>query len=131
MPRKRGLYGTSPPSANDRYAMDWATALQGFYEKHGRNLSLQESEVMHGYPWGRLSIAGLWSWRGKIWAKYAGGYPTPEEMGMDADHTFFNPDYVCHGTTRNSDGKILKEEFTHHGRVIKPTHRLWSKRFDG
>ena len=55
----------------------------------------------------------------------------PEEMGMDADHTFFNPDYVCHGTTRNSDGKILKEEFTHHGRVIKPTHRLWSKRFDG
>ena len=108
--------------------MDWASALSAFMKDHWSDMGQREFEAMYGYPWDHFSISGLWSYRGKIWAKYAGSYPKPSEVGLEASHDFFNPDYVCHERWRNADGKILKEAWYHHGRKMKPTHRLWASR---
>ena len=127
MPRKRGLYGTSPPSANDRYAMDWDTALQGFHKKHGMDMGQRHHEAMYGYPFFGFSVSGLWSYRGYIWKKYEGKYPTPEEVGLPADHDFFNPDVIDYSESVNAYGEVVNQEWRHHGLLMKPTHRLWPK----
>lgn len=128
MARKRAVYGTSPPSANDRYAMDWDTALKNFMAKHWSEMGQSQFEAMYDYPWYGFSIAGLWSYRGYIWKKYEGKYPTPEEVGLPADHTFFDPDYVCYSRTIDASGVIRNEEWHHHGRLMRPSHRLWASR---
>ena len=128
MPRKRGLYGTSPPFANDRYAMDWETALKEFMKDRWDKLGQREFEAMYDYPWYGFSIGGLWSYRGKIWKKYAGQMPTPEEVGLEADHAFFDPDYVCYSEMKKFDGTVVNQEWHHHGVKMRPSHRLWKTR---
>ena len=108
--------------------MDWDTALKAFMKDRWDKLGPREFEAMYDYPWYGFSIAGLWSYRGKIWAKYAGGYPTPEEVGLPADHDFFDPDYVCYSECKKADGTVVNQEWHHHGIKMRPTHRLWKTR---
>ena len=75
----------------------------------------------------RMSIAGLWSYRGKLWARCTGSYPTPEEVGLPADHDFFNPDVVCSSQQMHWSGTKTPMEYFHHGRRLKPGHRLYPK----
>ena len=108
--------------------MNWAEALPEFLERHRGKLNWKEVGVMTEYKEDNLSIAGLWSWRGKIWAKYEGGYPEPSAIGLPADDTFFDKDYICHCRTMNSNLEVMKEEWFHHGRRLTERSRLWSKR---
>ena len=128
MPRKRGLYGTSPPSVQHRYAMAWAEELEGFLKRHVGKLSCKECEVMTSYPWGNLSIPGLWSWRGKIWAKYEGNYPEAGFCGFSADDSFFDKDYICTSYMAGYGGEDAKVFWYHHGRRLTERSRLWKKR---
>ena len=128
MPRKRGLYGTSPPSVRHRYAMEWAQALEGFLKRHGQKVKPKEGYVMTDYPWENLSVPGLWSWRGAIWAKYEGRYPDPSAVGLDANHWFFDKDYVCLGVTRDYAQNVLSVTWHHHGRRLTERSRLWKTR---
>ena len=73
----------------------------------------------------QMSMAGLWSYRGKLWKKYAGSYPYPKDVDMEPKHPFFDPDVVCHIQTIGSSGKVLSEEWRHHGRKLKPGDRLY------
>ena len=108
--------------------MNWGEALAGFLERHGKSLSVKEGFVMTDYPWDNLSIAGLWSWRGKIWAKYEGSYPEPSAVGLPADDTFFNKDYICVTRTCGSDFSDYKVAWYHHGRRLTERSRLWATR---
>ena len=108
--------------------MDWDTALQNFSNKHLGQMGQRQWEAMYSYPWYGFSQDGLWSYRGYIWKKHEGKYPTPEEVGLPADHAFFDPDYVCHSVRKNADQKVVAEEWHHHGVKMRPTHRLWAKR---
>lgn len=108
--------------------MTWGEAVEGFMKRHWKQMSCKESEVMTSYPWDNLSIAGLWSWRGKIWAKYEGGYPEPSAIGLPADDTFFDKDYICMSTRRDPNGKVLNVSWWHHGRRLTERSRLWKKR---
>ena len=108
--------------------MDWQTALPKFLERHRGKLSWKEIGVMTEYKEDNVSIPGLWSWRGKIWKKYEGRYPTQEELSMEPDHVFFDPDFICYCRHINSSGEVTKEEWFHHGRRITPASRLWDKR---
>ena len=109
--------------------MDWATAEANFFAGPGREMTWTERTRWDYKEWGQqMSIAGLWSYRGHLWKKYAGAYPTPDEVGMSADDSFFDPDYVDHSRTFNRDGELLDETWFHRGRKLKPTHRLWATR---
>jgi hypothetical protein len=108
--------------------MDWDTALQGFMQKHRNELGQRQFECMYDYPWYGFSISGLWSYRGAIWKKYEGKMPTPEEVGLPADHSFFDPNYVCYSRSWDSNGVLRNEEWHHHGSKMRPTHRLWASR---
>ena len=74
-----------------------------------------------------MSVAGLWSYRGFLWKKYAGKYPTPEEVGLAPDHWFFDADFVDTAMTYDYNGKLKKVEHFHRGKKIKPSHRLYPK----
>lgn len=75
-----------------------------------------------------MSIAALWSWRGVQCKKYLGFYPKPEEIGLAADHAFYDADLVDISMMRDSSGKAVKVFCTHHGRKIRRTERLWKER---
>lgn len=105
--------------------MTWDDALYGFMQKHQFDMGQHHFEAMYDYPWDGFSIPGLWSYRGFIWAKYEGAYPTPEEVGLAADHDFFNPDVVCVVERRKYGGKLVSREQWHHGKKMRPGHRLW------
>ena len=75
----------------------------------------------------QMSIYGLWAYRGFLWKKYAGEYPSPEEVGLPANHSFFNADFVDEQRTIDSSGKVKSVEYFHLGRKLKPTHRLYPK----
>lgn len=102
-------------------------AFQAFIQRYWREMSEKEHELMTSYPWGNLSISGLWSYRGAIWKKYAGSMPTPEEVGLPSGHSFFDPDVVCTCRSSFSNGRPDKVEHYHRGRRLKPTHRLFPK----
>ena len=108
--------------------MRWSQALSDFLDRHQGELSWREFLVMTDYKEDNVSIPGLWSWRGKIWAKCDGRYPEPSAVGMQANDTFFDKDYICHSRWMNSDGKLLKEEWFHHGRRLTERSKLWAKR---
>lgn len=109
--------------------MDWKTAENKFFKNQGRNMTWHEKVKWDFKQWGQpMSIGGLWSYRGKIWKKYAGAYPYPDEVGLEPGHPFFNPDLVCCTSTMNSAGKVVKEEYRHHGRLLRPTDKLYPKK---
>lgn len=108
--------------------MAWAEELQGFLQRHRGKLSEKESNVLLEYPWERLSIPGLWSWRGKIWAKYEGSYPEPGFCGFSADDPFFDKDYICTCYMSGFGGQDAKVSWYHHGRRLTERSRLWAKR---
>ena len=108
--------------------MTWGEAVEGFMERHWKKMSAKEAYVMRDYPWENLSIAGLWSWRGKIWAKYEGGYPEPSAVGLPADDTFFDKDYVCFSQTFDAEMNLCKQAWYHHGRRLTERSRLWATR---
>ena len=108
--------------------MDWSTAQAIFRKDHYRKLSWEEMVRWDYQAWDqRMSIAGLWSYRGKLWKRCTGSYPTPEEVGLPADHDFFNPDVVCFSQVTYRDGRKKPPEYHHHGRKLKPGHRLYPK----
>lgn len=109
--------------------MNWDEALRKFMSKHWDAMGQREFEAMYGYPWDGFSIAGLWSYRGAIWVRYEGCYPKPEDVGLEPDHWFFNPDVVCLSETRKQGGEVIKREQRHHGRKMKPTHRLYDPKW--
>lgn len=92
----------------------------------GKNMTWNERVKWDYQAWGQeMSIAGLWSYRGKLWKKYAGSLPTPEEMELPPDHPFFDPDVVCESQVMYRSGKKGPKEYRHHGRLLKPGHRLY------
>ena len=109
--------------------MEWQQAEQEFFAGPGKAMSHDEYTNWNYQAWAQnMSVYGLWSYRGYLWKKYAGKYPTPEEVGLPANHTFFDPDFVDMSKTIGYDGVVKKVEYFHLGRKMKPTHRLWSKR---
>jgi hypothetical protein len=108
--------------------MNWGEAVSGFLQRHQGQLSWKETCVMTEYKEDNLSIAGLWSWRGKIWAKYEGSYPEPSAVGLPADDTFFDKDYICFSQTFDADMNLCKQEWYHHGRRLTERSKLWAKR---
>ena len=108
--------------------MRWSQALSDFLDRHQGELSWREFLVMTDYKEDNVSIPGLWSWRGKIWAKYEGGYPEPSAVGLPADDTFFDKDYICMTRTCGSDFSNYKVAWYHHGRRLTERSRLWAKR---
>lgn len=108
--------------------MDWKTAEQKFLMSQGRNMTWQERTRWDFQEWGQqMSIGGLWSYRGKIWKKYAGAYPLPEQVGLEVGHAFFDPDLVDHSKLIDRDGRVMKEEYRHHGRLLKPGDKRYPK----
>ena len=108
--------------------MNWQTAQAIFRKEHYRKLSWDEMIKWDYQAWDqKMSIAGLWSYRGKLWARCAGAYPSPEEVGLPADHDFFNPDVVCSSRWIKRDGTKGPWQYHHHGRRLKPGHRLYPK----
>ena len=105
--------------------MKWQDALQLFLQKHWKDMGQRHFLVMTEYKEDHMSIPGLWSYRGWIWAKYEGRYPTPEEVGLPSGHSFFDPDVVCTTTIHYSNGRPPKTENYYRGRKLKPGHRLW------
>ena len=105
--------------------MEWPEALAGFLDRHLKNVSSQELQVLNEYPWNSGSISGLWSHRGAIWKKHEGSYPAPDQVGLPATHAFFDPDFVDVSEVKNQHNEVLRVEQWHHGRRIKPTHRLY------
>lgn len=75
-----------------------------------------------------MSLSSLWSWRGLQCKKYLGFYPDPKDIGKPRNHSFYDPDFIDCCETFNSEGKLLKREFRHHGRKIRPNERLWAER---
>ena len=126
MPRKRGETGTSPPSVHLWGCMDWATAEANFWNRRWREMGSQEMDNWDykgaSSDW---SIAHLWSYRGRLWKKYEGSYPKPEEVGLPANHPFFDPDHVCVGESYDCNGKLLGRTVRWRGRKIKPGHRMF------
>ena len=106
--------------------MDWQTAEANFLTHSGHRLSFDERANWDyqgaSFSW---SIDHLWSYRGRLWEKYTGSYPKPEEVGLPADHPFFDPDHVCVGETRDYNGKLLGRTVFYRGRRIKPGHRMF------
>ena len=97
-------------------------------QRRCREMSPQEMDNWdyQGASW-HWGIGHLWSYRGRIWKKYEGSYPTPEEVGLEPDHPFFNPDHVSVGETRDASGRLLKVTVLWRGRRIKPGHRFYPK----
>ena len=91
-------------------------------------LNSQQWDKWHYQQWGqRMSQAGMWSYRGAMWKKVTGSYPSPEEVGLDADHDFFNPNVVCSSQTTYRSGKKDPREYFHHGKKLKPSDKLHPK----
>lgn len=105
--------------------MKWQDAKARFLEKHWKEMGDRHFRVMTEYKEHNLSIPGLWSYRGWIWNKYEGRYPTPDEVGLPDGHSFFDPDVVCTCITHFSNGRLPKTEHYHRGRKLKPGHRLY------
>ena len=103
--------------------MNWSEAQRSFRLRYGEQMSWKEYEVMTDYPRVVLDIAGLWSWRGEIWAKYAGSYPEPDEVGLEADHSFFKPGLVTEKWGPNQKGQIVLQGVYRHGRKIRSKTR--------
>ena len=72
-----------------------------------------------------MSISSLWSWRGAQCKKYLGYYPKPEEIGLEPDHPFYDPDYIDLAITFGWGGVVKSVKPCHHGRPIRRNERLW------
>lgn len=108
--------------------MNWSEAEAKFKREHGQDLSQQSWNKWNYQQWGqRMSIAGLWSFRGAQWRKVTGRYPDPEEVGLDPNHDFFNPDVICTSWTQFANGKRGATKYFHHGRKLQPGDRLYPK----
>ena len=128
MPRKRGRNGTSPPCVHLKEVMRWSEAEAKFKLEHFQDLTGHQWDKWNYQAWGQsMSVAGMWSFRGAMWKKATGAYPKPEEVGLDADHDFFNPNVVCTTWTTYSSGKKSAREYFHHGRKLKPSNKLYPK----
>ena len=106
--------------------MDWQTAEANFWNRRWLEASGRERDNWDykGATWG-WSLAHLWSYRGRVWKKYEGSYPKPEEVGLEPDHPFFDPDHIDISETRDASGNVLKREVFWRGRRIKPGHRMF------
>ena len=108
--------------------MNWSEAELKFMSEHAHKLSSLVHMKWEYKAWDqKMSMGCLWSYRGMIWKKCTGSYPTPEEVGLDPDHDFFNPDVICSSQWHKRNGDKGPMEFFHHGRKMKPTHRLYPK----
>lgn len=108
--------------------MDWKTAEHKFFMNQGREVNWREKTKWDFQSWGSpMSIASCWSYRGKIWKKYAGAYPYPDDIGLEPGHPFFNPDLVDRSEVIDRTGKVVKTEYRHHGRLLRPTDKLYPK----
>ena len=106
--------------------MNWSEAEMEFRKEHGQKLSWETWMKWEYKQWGQeMSIPGLWSFRGKQWKKATGSYPKPEEVGLPADHHFFNPNVVCSSQYTYRNGTKDPVRYFHHGRLLKPGHRLY------
>ena len=104
----------------------WDTIERNLLDAAQRSMNESEYLAWTEYPWSEdLSISGLWSWRGAIFKKYMGFMPTPEEIDLPPEHKFFNPEYICEGSTRNSRNEVLEYHFAHHGRKIRRNEKRW------
>ena len=109
--------------------MEWQQAEQEFFAGPGSDMTRAEYTRWNYQEFGqRMSVYGVWAYRGYLWKKYAGKYPKPEEVGLPENHVFFDPDFVDMSTTMGYDGEVKEVEYFHMGRKMRPTHRLWSKR---
>lgn len=108
--------------------MDWDQAQQNFFAVYAGDMTSAEYTRWNYQEWAQqMSVPGVWAYRGFLWKKYAGKYPTPEEVGLPADHWFFQKDFVDESRTIGNDGVVKSVDYFHHGRKMKPTHRLWPK----
>ena len=107
--------------------MTWGEALAPFVKKHFKKLSTKEIEILYEYPWNGYCIGGLWSHRGVIWKKYEGTYPNPEDVGLEPDHPFFDPEVVTISRTMNGNGECIAIDQFWRGRRLKPSHRLYQR----
>ena len=90
---------------------------------HARSLSHTEYSVFYlgAFPWGG-GLDGLWSWRGHIARKLLGRMPTPEEVDVPADSTYWQPDLIECTEVRNSHGELIRVEYWRRGRRMKETN---------
>ncbi len=108
--------------------MNWSEAEWKFRKEHGHKISSNDWTKWEYKAWNQqMSLSGLWSFRGAKWKQATGSYPKPEDVGLEPDHDFFNPDVVCATQWVKRNGEKSPIEYFHHGRKMKPTHRLYPK----
>ena len=91
--------------------------------EHARSLSFTEYSVfyMGAFPWGG-GLDELWSWRGHIARKLLGRMPTQEEVDVEADSAYWEPDRIFVSETRNHRGEVIATEYRRRGRRMKETN---------
>ena len=90
------------------------------YWAHGRSLSTTEYSIFYlgEFPW-NTSTTGLWAWRGHIARKLLGRMPTPEEVGLPADHPYFDPDLIEEVQAHDGSGPVGEPQYFRRGRRLK------------
>lgn len=98
----------------------WMGSLADEFWANNEKASWKEHEIFFQgyYPW-NMSISELWSWRGQIAKKLLGRMPTPEEVGIEPDHAFFNPHELSFMQCFDSRGQLKDSGYYRHGRRLK------------
>lgn len=98
----------------------WIPPQLADMREHGRSLSYQDYCVFYlgEFPW-NCGSAGLWAWRGHIARKLLGRMPTPEEVDLPADSSYWEPDLIETTQTHYADGRKGPVEYWRRGRRLK------------